>query len=157
MVDINGDGWLDIYVCNGGSVAGDDRANELYINQLNGTFKEEAHAYGLDDHGISTQAIFFDYDHEGDLDCFVLNNSNKSVESFGPPSSFPLCSSKTKWIVHEGEVRDAVVLDPAGKNTLVLLALNNDNLILFQKSKLAGSGRLEPPAFGSMKNIQIFY
>ncbi len=83
MVDINGDGWLDIYVCNGGNVAGDDRANELYINQRNGTFKEEAHAYGLDDHGISTQAIFFDYDHDGDLDCFILNNSNKSVESFG--------------------------------------------------------------------------
>ena len=83
MVDINGDGWLDIYVCNGGDVKGDDRANELYINQKDGTFKEEAHAYGLDDHGISTQAIFFDYDHDGDLDCFVLNNSNKSVESFG--------------------------------------------------------------------------
>jgi len=83
MVDINGDGWLDIYVCNGGDIPGDDRANELYINQRNGQFKEEAHAYGLDDHGISTQAIFFDYDHDGDLDCFILNNSNKSVESFG--------------------------------------------------------------------------
>ena len=83
MVDINGDGWLDIYVCNGGDVEGDDRANELYINQKDGTFKEEAHAFGLDDHGISTQAIFFDYDHDGDLDCFILNNSNKSVESFG--------------------------------------------------------------------------
>jgi hypothetical protein len=83
MVDINGDGWLDIYVCNGGNVEGDDRANELYINQRNGQFKEEAHAYGLDDHGQSTQAIFFDYDHDGDLDCFILNNSNKSVESFG--------------------------------------------------------------------------
>lgn len=83
MVDINGDGWLDIYVCNGGNVEGDDRANELYINQKDGTFKEEAHAYGLDDHGISTQAVFFDYDHDGDLDCFILNNSNKSVESFG--------------------------------------------------------------------------
>ena len=83
MVDINGDGWLDIYVCNGGDVEGDDRANELYINQKNGQFKEEAHAYGLDDHGISTQAVFFDYDHDGDLDCFILNNSNKSVESFG--------------------------------------------------------------------------
>jgi hypothetical protein len=83
MVDINGDGWLDIYVCNGGEIPGDDRANELYINQRNGQFKEEAHAYGLDDRGISTQAIFFDYDHDGDLDCFILNNSNKSVESFG--------------------------------------------------------------------------
>jgi enediyne biosynthesis protein E4 len=83
MVDINGDGWLDIYVCNGGDIDGDDHANELYINQRNGQFKEEAHQYGLDDHGISTQAVFFDYDHDGDLDCFILNNSNKSVESFG--------------------------------------------------------------------------
>jgi hypothetical protein len=55
MVDINGDGWLDIYVCNGGEIPGDDRANELYINQRNGQFKEEAHAYGLDDRGISTR------------------------------------------------------------------------------------------------------
>ncbi|MES2332982.1 MAG: VCBS repeat-containing protein [Bacteroidota bacterium] len=83
MVDINGDGWLDIYVCNAGIIAGDDRSNELYINQKNGTFKEEAHAYGLDDKGSSTQAIFFDYDHDGDLDCFVLNNSPKSVDNFG--------------------------------------------------------------------------
>lgn len=87
MVDINGDGWLDIYVCNSGEIPGDDRANELYINQKDGTFKEEAHQYGLDDKGESTQAIFFDYDHDGDLDCFVLNNSNRSVESFGFSSS----------------------------------------------------------------------
>ena len=83
MVDINGDGWMDIYVCNSGTISGDDRANELYINQKDGTFKEEAHAYGLDDKGLSTQAVFFDYDHDGDLDCFILNNSPRSVESFG--------------------------------------------------------------------------
>ncbi len=83
MVDINGDGWLDIYVCNAGIIAGDDRANELYINQKDGTFKEEAHEYGLDDKGASTQAIFFDYDHDGDLDCFVLNNSPRSIDNFG--------------------------------------------------------------------------
>ncbi len=83
MVDINGDGWLDIYVCNAGIINGDNRANELYINQKDGTFKEEAKEYGLDDKGESTQAIFFDYDHDGDLDCFVLNNSPRSIESFG--------------------------------------------------------------------------
>ncbi len=83
MVDINGDGWLDIYVCNAGIIPGDDRANELFINQKDGTFKEEAHAYGLDDKGTSTQAVFFDYDHDGDLDCFVLNNSPKSIDNFG--------------------------------------------------------------------------
>ena len=83
LVDINGDGWLDIYVCNSGVYPGDDCANELYINQKDGTFKEEAHKYGLDDKGQSTQAIFFDYDHDGDLDCFILNNSNRPVESYG--------------------------------------------------------------------------
>lgn len=83
MVDINADGWLDIYVCNAGIMAGDDRANELYINQKDGTFKEQAHEYGLDDKGASTQAVFFDYDHDGDLDCFVLNNSPKSIDNFG--------------------------------------------------------------------------
>ncbi len=83
MADVNGDGWLDIYVCNSGDIKGDDRANELYINQRDGTFKEEAHQYGLDDTGLGTHAAFFDYDHDGDLDCFVLNNSFRSIESFG--------------------------------------------------------------------------
>lgn len=83
MADVNGDGWLDIYICNSGSINGDDRANELYINQKDGTFKEEAHQYGLDDKGLSTQAVFFDYDHDGDLDCFILNNSYRPIESFG--------------------------------------------------------------------------
>ena len=88
MVDINGDGWLDIYISNSGNVPGDDRANELWINQHNGTFKEEAHTYGLDDKGPSTQATFFDYDHDGDLDCFVLNNDVQTLNSFGYNSQF---------------------------------------------------------------------
>lgn len=83
MADINGDGWLDIYVCNSGGLVGYNKPNELYINQKNGTFKEEAEKYGLDDKGLTTHAAFFDYDHDGDLDCFVLNNSPRSIESFG--------------------------------------------------------------------------
>lgn len=83
MVDINADGWLDIYVCNSGNLAGDNRANELYINNHDGTFSESAQQYGLDDKGLGTHAAFFDYDHDGDLDCFVLNNSFRSIESFG--------------------------------------------------------------------------
>lgn len=82
MADVNGDGWLDIYVCNSGKL-GMNKPNDLYINQRNGTFKEEAAKYGLDDIGLSTHASFFDYDHDGDLDCFVLNNSPRSIESFG--------------------------------------------------------------------------
>ncbi len=74
MVDINADGWLDIYVCYSGNGNIESRRNELYINQGNQTFKEEAAAYGLDDPSNSTQALFFDFDKDGDLDMFLLNH-----------------------------------------------------------------------------------
>jgi hypothetical protein len=88
FADVNGDGLLDIYVCYAGNVAGEKRANELYINQgldKNGvpTFKEMAKQYGLADEGYSTQAAFFDYDHDGYLDMYLLNNSFRPVGSFG--------------------------------------------------------------------------
>ncbi|HLO53209.1 MAG TPA: VCBS repeat-containing protein [Saprospiraceae bacterium] len=75
LADINHDGFLDIYVCNSGDVAETNRKNELFINNGNLTFTESAAQYGLDDDGFSTHAVFFDYDADGDLDCFVLNNS----------------------------------------------------------------------------------
>ena len=82
MADINGDGWLDIYVCNSGDVAGDNKQNELFINQGDGTFAEQAEAWGLADRGFSTHAAFFDYDKDGDLDCYLLNNSYQAIGSF---------------------------------------------------------------------------
>jgi enediyne biosynthesis protein E4 len=75
MSDVNADGNLDIYVCNSGDLKGKDRDNELFINNGDGTFTERAREYGLNDSGFSTHASFFDYDLDGDLDCFVLNNS----------------------------------------------------------------------------------
>lgn len=83
MVDINGDGLLDIYVCNSGDVNGGNRENELFINNGDLTFKDRAKEFGLADKGFSTHAIFFDYDKDGDLDCYVLNNSFKPVSTLG--------------------------------------------------------------------------
>ncbi len=82
MADINGDGFIDIYVCNSGDLNGDNRQNELFINQGDGTFKESADAYNLADNGFSTHAAFFDYDKDGDLDVYILNNSYRAIGSF---------------------------------------------------------------------------
>ncbi len=75
FVDINNDGWLDIYVCNSGHMSNGNRRNKLYINNHNLSFTEAAHQYGLDVSAYTTQVSFFDYDNDGDLDCFMINNS----------------------------------------------------------------------------------
>lgn len=88
IADVNGDGKLDIYICKAGPGDPASRANELWINQgldRDGvpTFKEMGKEYGVADEGWSTQAVFFDYDGDGDLDLFVLDNSPKPATSFG--------------------------------------------------------------------------
>ncbi|MDP4251073.1 MAG: VCBS repeat-containing protein [Bacteroidota bacterium] len=75
FVDINHDGWLDIYVCNSGHMSDGNRKNKLYINNHDLTFTESATQYGLDISAYTTQVSFFDYDNDGDLDCFMINNS----------------------------------------------------------------------------------
>jgi enediyne biosynthesis protein E4 len=75
MADVNGDGWLDIYVCNSGHMTNGNRRNKLYINNHNLTFTESAAQYGLDHSAYTTQVSFFDYDMDGDLDCFMIDNS----------------------------------------------------------------------------------
>jgi enediyne biosynthesis protein E4 len=77
MADVNADGLLDIYVCNSGNVDGHSRENELFINNGNLTFTEKAKELALNNDGYSTHAAFFDYDQDGDLDCYILNNSFK--------------------------------------------------------------------------------
>lgn len=81
MVDINADGLLDIYVCNAGNSLGNQQKNELFINNGNTTFTEKADQYNLADTGITTHAAFFDYDKDGDLDVYILNNSFIPVSS----------------------------------------------------------------------------
>lgn len=82
FVDVNGDGLLDVYVCKAGKPGGDNRHNELFINKGNLQFEEQAAAYGLDITGLSIQSAFFDYDRDGDLDCYLLNNSLRSIGGF---------------------------------------------------------------------------
>ncbi len=82
FVDINGDGLLDIYVCNSGDIKGDNKENELFINKGNLQFEEAAAEYNLNDKGYSTHTVFFDYDKDGDLDAYILNNSYQAIGSF---------------------------------------------------------------------------
>ena len=86
MVDVNGDGFLDIYVCYAGRNAGPESKNQLLINQGldkdgNPTFKDEAVKYGLADSAYSTQSVFFDYDRDGDLDLLLINDNIKVLSN----------------------------------------------------------------------------
>lgn len=107
MVDINSDGLLDIYVCNAGDVKGEQRANQLFVNNGNLTFTEKAQQYNLQDNGgYHTHAAFLDYDGDGDLDCYLLNNS-----------SFPVAKI-TNWdqrLVRDAEGGDKLLKNEAGK------------------------------------------
>ena len=80
LADINGNGLLDIYVMNSGEL--DDRRNELFINNGDGTFSESAAAYGLDDPGYSIHATFFDYNGDGLVDLYLINNADEAITSF---------------------------------------------------------------------------
>ena len=86
LVDINSDGWLDIYVCRSAAKNAQLRRNLLFINESKSKkevkFTEQAAQYGLDDDSYSSQAAFFDYDHDGDLDVFLLNHSVQEFAGF---------------------------------------------------------------------------
>ena len=75
MADVNHDGWLDIYVCNAGYQDGVSASDQLFINNRQLGFSDSTEQYGLKDNDYTTHASFFDYDLDGDLDLYLLNNS----------------------------------------------------------------------------------
>ena len=75
MLDVNNDGWLDIYISKAGALSDNDaRRNLLFVNQKDGTFKEAAKNWGIDDPGYTTQTYTIDYDKDGDLDLYIVNH-----------------------------------------------------------------------------------
>ncbi|MEL6485281.1 MAG: VCBS repeat-containing protein, partial [Bacteroidota bacterium] len=86
MGDVNGDGWLDIYVCAVVGINGFNGYNELFINNQDGTFSENSGEYGLDFDTFSSSAAFLDYDLDGDLDLYLLNHAVHTSESYGKAS-----------------------------------------------------------------------
>jgi len=110
MADINGDGFLDIYVCAVGNFKGLEGSNELYINNGDGTFTEKAADYGLDFTGFSTQAAFFDYDHDGDLDMYLLNHAVHTSRSYDRVSARNLRHNESGDYLYENQA-----ISPSGK------------------------------------------
>ena len=137
FADINQDGWIDIYVSQGGPYQKGKRKNILLINQGDLTFKEKASEYGLDDSGISTQSAFFDYDKDGDLDCIVMNEND--YYGLDPARFYKLFENKELlkdnsshlYEQKEGKFIDitekAGLLKPSFGLGLCVSDLNNDN------------------------------
>ena len=115
MADVNGDGFLDIYVCSVGNFRGLEGSNELYINNGDGTFTEKAADYGLDFTGFSTQAAFFDYDHDGDLDCYLLNHAVHTSRSYDRVTARNLRHNESGDYLYENQAISKTGKAPAGK------------------------------------------
>ena len=138
FADINNDGWLDIYISQGGPYAPEKRKNLLFINQHDLTFEERAEQYGLADKSISTQSAFFDFDKDGDLDCIVMNEN--PLFGFGPMEFYERLAQDTALLYmssshlyrnDDGEFHDiteaAGLLNPSFGLGLVISDINDDN------------------------------
>lgn len=137
FADINNDGWLDIYISQGGPYAKADRKNILLINQKDLTFVESTEEYGLDDIGISTQSAFFDFDKDGDLDCVVMNEND--YYGIDPSNFYKILSDKKKLKENSSHLyrndngkfiditEEAGLLKPTFGLGLCVSDINNDN------------------------------
>ena len=137
FADVNNDGWLDIYISQGGPYDSNSRKNLLLINNQDLTFTEKAEEYGLDDNGISTQSAFFDFDKDGDLDCVVMNENE--FYGYDPISFFKKYENKSVLMEnssHLYEQKDgkfinitekAGLLSPTFGLGLCISDINNDN------------------------------
>jgi hypothetical protein len=119
MADVNGDGWLDIYVSAVGNYKGLEGANELYINDGVGpdgqvTFTEKAADYGLDFTGFATQAAFFDYDRDGDLDVYLLNHAVHTTRSYDRVNARNLRNNEAGDYLLENQLISAQGAAPKG-------------------------------------------
>lgn len=119
MADVNGDGLLDIYTCAVAGSYGLQGHHELYLNLGNGTFTTAAEEMGIQFSGLGTQAVFFDYDHDGDLDLYLLNHSRKPhsniVHANNRKNFDPIAGDKLyKHEVVDGRIKFMDVTEKAG-------------------------------------------
>ena len=124
MADVNGDGLLDIYSCGVGNYKKFNSKNQLFINNGDLTFTEKSEEYGLAFAGLSTQAAFFDFDLDGDLDCYLLNHSVHNTRSLG--------TSKERQKV------DSLAGDRLYRNNLISNGVNTGKSVFVDISRDAG-------------------
>ena len=138
MADVNNDGWLDIYVCRSGWFEDPvQRRNLLFVNNADGTFSERARSYGIGDTGYSTQATFFDFDKDGDLDLYVANHPHlfkEHVDDFLKKTRNPPEDNRDKLFRNDGgrftEIsRSAGILNYAHTLGIVAVDFNQDGWI----------------------------
>jgi hypothetical protein len=130
VVDVNNDGWLDLYVCKSGSLnSHSKRRNKLFINQKNNSFKEQAKAYGLNHFGFSTQAYFFDFDTDGDLDMYLVNHRKdfSIKEAKEPFNSDQLFRNDAGKFINITKI--AGILNKGWGLSAAIGDFNNDNLL----------------------------
>tara|TARA_Y100000991_G_scaffold4098_2_gene3385 strand:+ start:55 stop:3351 length:3297 start_codon:yes stop_codon:yes gene_type:complete len=137
FADVNNDGWLDIYISQGGPYKSEYRKNLLLINNQNLTFSDKAEEYGLADIGISTQSAFFDFDKDGDLDCIVMNENE--FYGYDPVSFFKKFNNEKVLINNSSHLYEQIegdfvnvtekagLLGPTFGLGLCVSDVNNDN------------------------------